>query len=94
MKHIYCAACGLELAQLRKVVRGDILSFVEPHHCIDPINLPPIKERDLTLKKKGPNPDFDSLKVVKKLNGLVEEEKSLESLTGDTDKSDKDHLMN
>ena len=49
-KQIYCAACGLELHQLKKVVRQEIFNFVEPHGCIDPAELPPIKERDLTIK--------------------------------------------
>jgi hypothetical protein len=81
-KQIYCGACGLELLQLKKVVRQEIFNFVEPHGCIDPAELPPIKERDLTLKNVD-QPEsidelFDSFETVQKLNKLVEKDRILE----------------
>ena len=81
-KQIYCGACGLELLQLKMVVRQEIFNFVEPHGCIDPAELPPIKERDLTLKVKevpeSIDDFFNSFETVEKLNGLNKEDKAMQ----------------
>lgn len=80
-KQIYCAACGLELLQLKTAIRQEIFNFVEPHSCVDPAELPPIRERDLTMKNveqpESIDDLFNSFETVQKLNDLKEEDKAM-----------------
>lgn len=75
-KHQYCAQCGMEVINFRKVLRRQkiIVDLVEPHTCSE-LTLPPDveKEEELslteasTVNKEEHFKDFD---LVQKLNGL------------------------